>query len=69
MGIAWRSTWEVENDIASGQLVEVLADFAAPPNGIYGVFPQRKHLPLRLRLWIDFLKHHFSLPSTWQSAP
>ena len=69
MGIAWRSTWEVENDIQSGQLVEVLADFAAPPNGIYGVFPQRKHLPLRLRLWIDFLKHHFSLPSTWQSAP
>ena len=68
-GIAWRSTWEVENDIQSGQLVEVLADFAAPPNGIYGVFPQRKHLPLRLRLWIDFLKHHYSLPATWQSAP
>jgi hypothetical protein len=36
MGIAWRSTWEVENDIRSGQLVEVLAEFAAPPNGIYG---------------------------------
>ncbi len=69
MGIAWRSTWEVENDIRSGKLIEVLADFAAPPNGIYGVFPQRKHLPLRLRLWIDFLKHHYSLPSTWQSAP
>jgi DNA-binding transcriptional LysR family regulator len=69
MGIAWRSTWEVENDIRSGKLVEVLADFAAPPNGIYGVFPQRKHLPLRLRLWIDFLKHHYSLPATWQSAP
>ena len=69
MGIAWRSTWEVENDIRTGQLVEVLAEFAAPPNGIYGVFPQRKHLPLRLRLWIDFLKHHYSLPATWQSAP
>ena len=69
MGFAWRSTWEVENDIQSGQLVEVLAHFAAPPNGIYGVFPQRKHLPLRLRLWIDFLKHHYSLPATWQSAP
>jgi len=69
MGIAWRSTWEVENDIRSGKLIEVLADFAAPPNGIYGVFPQRKHLPLRLRLWIDFLKNHYSLPATWQSAP
>jgi uncharacterized membrane protein len=36
----------------------VLEEFAAPPNGIYAVFPQRKHLPLRVRLWIDFLKHH-----------
>jgi DNA-binding transcriptional LysR family regulator len=52
-GIAWRSTWEVEAEIAAGRLVEVLEDFAAPPNGIYVVFPQRKHMPLRVRLWID----------------
>jgi DNA-binding transcriptional LysR family regulator len=65
-GIAWRSTWEVENDIAAGRLVEVLGAFAAPPNGIYAVFPQRKHLPLRVRLWIDFLKHHYSRPEFWK---
>jgi hypothetical protein len=59
-GIAWRSTWEVEAEIAAGRLVAVLDEFAAPPNGIYVVFPQRKHLPLRVRLWIDFLKHHYS---------
>jgi DNA-binding transcriptional LysR family regulator len=67
-GIAWRSTWEVEGEIAAGRLVEVLADFAAPPNGIYAVFPQRKHLPLRVRLWIDFLKHHYSQPEFWKNA-
>jgi DNA-binding transcriptional LysR family regulator len=67
-GIAWRSTWEVESEIASGRLVEVLADFAAPPNGIYAVFPQRKHLPLRVRLWLDFLKHHYSQPAFWRSG-
>jgi DNA-binding transcriptional LysR family regulator len=61
-GIAWRSTWEVEQEIAEGRLVEVLSGFAAPPNGIYAVFPQRKHLPLRVRLWIDFLKHHYAQP-------
>jgi len=64
-GIAWRSTWEVEQEIAAGKLVEVLAAFAAPPNGIYAVFPQRKHLPLRVRLWIDFLKHHYAQPQFW----
>ncbi len=65
-GIAWRSTWEVEAEVAEGQLVSVLEAFAAPPNGIYCVFPQRKHLPLRVRLWIDFLKQSFSDPAYWQ---
>jgi DNA-binding transcriptional LysR family regulator len=64
-GIAWRSIWEVQRDIAAGHLVPVLEDFAAPPNGIYAVFPQRKHLPLRVRLWIDFLKHHYSDAQYW----
>jgi DNA-binding transcriptional LysR family regulator len=68
-GIAWRSTWEVEAEIASGQLVAVLEAFAAAPNGIYAVFPQRKHLPLRLRLWIDFLKQHYAQPGALQILP
>lgn len=66
-GIAWRSTWEVEAEIAAGKLVPLLADFDAPPNGIFAVFPQRKHLPLRVRLWIDFLKHSYGQPEFWAS--
>jgi hypothetical protein len=46
----------------------VLDAFAAPPNGIYAVFTQRKHLPLRVRLWIDFLKLHYSQPGFWTGA-
>ena len=65
-GIAWRSSWEVEEEIAEGRLVAMLEDYAAPPNGIYAVFPQRKHLPLRVRLWVDFLKHHYGQPGFWQ---
>ncbi len=67
-GIAWRSTWEVESEIAAGLLVPVLEDFAAPPNGIYAVFPQRKHLPLRVRLWIDFLKQNYSQSEYWRAS-
>ena len=65
-GIAWRSTWEVEAEIASGRLLPVLEDFAAPPNGIYMVLPQRKHLPLRVRLWMDFVKHHYAQADYWR---
>ena len=68
LGVAWRSTWEVESEIAAGRLVQVLSEFAAPANGIYAVFPQRKHLPLRVRLWIDFLKHSYGRPDFWSAA-
>ncbi|RFO96341.1 LysR family transcriptional regulator [Rhodoferax lacus] len=67
-GIAWRSIWEVEAQIAAGTLVAVLEDFSAPPNGVYAVFPQRKHLPLRVRLWIDFLKERYSTPGFWKGV-
>ncbi len=66
-GIAWRSTWEVEAEIAAGALVSVLDAYGAPPNGIHAVFPQRKHLPLRVRLWIDFLKLHYGTAGFWQA--
>jgi DNA-binding transcriptional LysR family regulator len=68
LGIAWRSTWEVEREIAEGRLQTVLEEFTAPPNGIYAVFPSAKHLPLRVRLWIDFLKQSYSEPGYWASA-
>ena len=50
----------------STTLRAVLEDYAAPPNGIYAVFPQRKHLPLRVRLWIDFLKERYGAPGFWK---
>ena len=68
LGIAWRSTWEVEQDLACGRLRALLEDYAAPASGIYAVFAQRKHLPLRVRLWIDFVKHSFGDPAYWQGA-
>jgi len=68
LGLAWRSTWEVEYEVARGELQAVLEDFAAPPNGIYAVFPHAKHLPLRVRLWIDFLKQSYGDPLYWAQA-
>ena len=64
-GLAWRSMWEVGDDLAAGRLVEVLAEFSAPPVGIHAVFAQRKHMPLRLRLWVDYLKDCFADPVLW----
>ena len=65
LGLAWRSTWEVEQEVATGKLRTVLDEFIAPPNGIYAVFAHAKHLPLRVRLWIDFLKGAYGDPAYW----
>ena len=67
LGIAWRSTWEVEDELASGQLVSVLDDYAAPPNGIFAVFAHARHLPLRARLWIDYLRRTYAEPNYWRA--
>jgi DNA-binding transcriptional LysR family regulator len=68
LGIAWRSAWEVRGDLVAGRLASVLDEYAAPPNGIYAVFPHARHLALRVRLWIDFLKHTYGDPRYWGSA-
>jgi DNA-binding transcriptional LysR family regulator len=68
LGIAWRSAWEVAHEVARGELVSLLDEFAAPPNGIYAVFPHARHLALRVRLWIDFLKHSYGDAAYWQQT-
>lgn len=64
-GLAWRSLWEVGADIRAGRLVTVLDEFAAPPVGIHAVVLQRRHLPLRVRLFIDLLKATWRNPAYW----
>jgi len=68
MGLGWRSLWEVQEDIAAGRLLTVLDEYAAPPNGIFALLPERKHLPQRLRLFLDLLKSYYSSPAFWESA-
>ncbi len=66
-GLAWRSLWEVHEDLAAGRLLSVLDDYAAPANGIFAMLPERKHLPLRVRLFVDMLRARYSAPSYWET--
>ncbi len=67
-GLAWRSLWEVGEDLRTGRLRSVLDEFAAPDNAIYAVFAQRRLLPLRVRVFVDFLKNTYSNPAYWREA-
>lgn len=68
MGLAWRSLWEVGDDLASGRLVSVLDDFASAPVGVYAVFAERRHLPLKVRAFIDLLKDAYQQKDYWMSV-
>jgi DNA-binding transcriptional LysR family regulator len=67
-GIAWRSTWEEEADVAVRRLEALLDEFPAPLDGIYALFPQRKHLALLVRVRIDYLKHYIGQADLWARA-
>ena len=67
-GLAWRSMWEVGSEIEAGKLQTVLDQHAAPGNDIYAVFAQRRHLPLRIRAFVDFLRHTYAQPDYWRRS-
>lgn len=66
-GLAWRSAWEVSDDIAQEKLVEVLPKFSAPGNDIYAVYSDRKFLPAKVRLFIEFMRNAFGDPPYWEA--
>lgn len=58
-GIMLRSLWDVAPQLASGQLVRVLAAYSMPDADIHWLAPYRPDTPRRIRLLIDFLVAQF----------
>ncbi|RJF95098.1 LysR family transcriptional regulator [Noviherbaspirillum saxi] len=65
LGLAWRSTWEIQTELASGRLITVLNDFALDNYDIMAVYPQQRHLPAKIRFFIDMLKSVYAEPGYW----
>ncbi|PUE39885.1 LysR family transcriptional regulator [Limnohabitans sp. Bal53] len=65
LGLGWRSTWEIQKQLQSGELVTVLDDFALPAYDILAVYPQQKHLPAKVRFFIEHLKKIYAKPGYW----
>ena len=58
-GLARRSIWDVADDLAAGRLVEVLREWSDEDAPISVVYPSRRFLPRRTRLFVDALAAHF----------
>ena len=63
MGGALINYWAVRHDIEEGRLVTILDDYLTSfgefENGIYAVFQKSRHLPLKIRVFVDFLTAEF----------
>jgi DNA-binding transcriptional LysR family regulator len=68
LGLAWRSTWEIQAQLASGELITVLDDYALPAYDIMAVYMQQRHLPARVRAFIQALKAAYAQPGYWTRA-
>lgn len=54
-GVSRIPTFIVGPDIAKGDLVRLLDDYVMPSQDIYAVWPERRHLPTKVRVFIDYL--------------
>jgi DNA-binding transcriptional LysR family regulator len=54
-GVALLADFVVGADIAAGRLVPVLTDWTAAQSSIYVAYPVSRYLPLKTRVFVDFL--------------
>ena len=55
LGISNAPGFFVKDALASGELVEILSEYKQKPLDIYVVYPNRRHLPAKVRAFIEFL--------------
>ena len=55
LGISNSPSFFVIDALASGELVEILSEYKQKPLDIYVVYPNRRHLPAKVRAFIEFL--------------
>ncbi len=59
-GVMLRSWWDVNEHLASGALVELLPGWQGVRADFYAVFEQRRHVPARLRAFIDYIQREMT---------
>ncbi|MCB1908651.1 MAG: LysR family transcriptional regulator [Rhodocyclaceae bacterium] len=67
LGLAWRSTWEIQRELNRGELVTVLDEFALPDYDIRAVYPQQRHIPAKVRFFVDHLKQIYRAAAYWDA--
>ncbi len=60
LGIVQLPDYYVQKYLESGELVSVLDDFREPEEGIWAVYPQNRHLSIKIQMLLQYLQQHLS---------
>lgn len=58
-GVAALADFLVAEDVRSGRMVRLLADWQIASGGIYALYPTQRHVPAKVRRFIDLFKETF----------
>ena len=66
LGVALKSTWDVHRHLEDGSLVSVCPGYTFDSDvAIYAVYPHRRFLPAKTRVFIEFLAASFGPEPYW----
>lgn len=66
LGVALKSTWDVRRELENGSLVPLLPGYTFGSDvAIYAVYPHRRYLPAKTRVFIDFLAESLGPEPYW----
>lgn len=69
VGIALRSTWDIGPELREGRLKIVLPAYRASKDvGLHAVYPSRRFLPAKVRIFIDFLAELYGPSPYWDEG-
>ena len=63
LGMTLVPEFSIEKELKSGALVSLLEDKIPSGGGIYAVYPHRRHVPGKVRVFVDFLADWFKAKS------
>jgi DNA-binding transcriptional LysR family regulator len=59
-GVAFEPDFLVGDEVRAGHLTALLVEYAPPPAAIYAVYPTRRHLSAKVRMFVDYLAERFA---------
>lgn len=67
-GIVVKSIWDVGDDLLAGRLQRLLPGYSMPAAPLQAILPHSRKLPLRVRVFLDFLQDRLGAAWRWDAV-